>query len=119
MRAILILILLAAAPASAEPVEDAFRRGCEARERPELRASESWTWIRELCARDAAQRARLFREAGRDGRLAILAEDCADWYARNGWRLPEALRNAPRRRQALVAAACASEAEERLRGLGP
>ncbi|MEK0081781.1 hypothetical protein [Benzoatithermus flavus] len=116
---VLALVALATGPALADPVEDVFRRGCEERERPELRSGATWPWIEQLCARDAAERAALFRSADHRGRLEILAEDCTDWYARNGWWLPEELRRDARRRRACVEAACRGEAEERLRNMSP
>lgn len=116
------LLLATAAPPVAvagEPIEDAFRRGCLERERAELRGTATWAWIEELCARDADGRAAAFRAADREGRLGILAEDCADWYGRNGERLPDVLQRDPRARRAYVAFVCRREAEERLRALGP
>ena len=82
----------AAGPAgAADPVEADFRRACLEGEPEALKRSDTWAWIEDLCGRAAAERAAAFRAAGRDGRLALLAEDCVDWYANNRWRLPERL----------------------------
>lgn len=116
-----VLLTLASAgaanPGAADPVEADFRSACLDGERNELRRGDTWAWIEELCARAAAERAAVFRAADREGRLALLAEDCTFWYAANGWRLPERLRHDARARRAHVEAACRSEAEERLRRL--
>jgi hypothetical protein len=100
-------------------VREAFRATCLAAERPELRGTPTWDWIELLCDRHAAARADAFAAADRAGRLGLLAEECAAWFHASGWRWPgwsgqDAAARAPH-----VDAACAAEAEERLRELAP
>ena len=101
-------------PVAADRLEPYFRTTCEDRERPELRASPSWPWIAEVCAKEAAARSQEFREAAREHRLAMIALDCEDWYRRNAWRFGKRVSaDAPRWAQ-VVAAKCMAEAQEEL-----
>ena len=107
----------AAEPSAATAVGDLFFRSCVGLERAEPRRSDTWAWVEDLCRREAALKRDLFTAADRAGRLRLLADECAAWYRRNVWRLPDRLRDDPGARGAYVLAVCAAEAEERLRDL--
>lgn len=94
-----------------------FEGSCLAAERPELRASATGRWIEALCAQEALARAQAFASLDRTGRLRELGRDCERWHEANRWRLPPHLQEDPQGRTGYVAAACAAEAEERLRAL--
>ena len=108
---------VSATESTPERLVAAFKESCLAAERPELKGTGTWRWIEELCAREAEARARAFAGLDHAGRLGELGRDCERWHAANRWRLPPDLQEDPRARAGYIAAACAAEAEERLRAL--
>ena len=70
-----------------------------------------------MCARTAGEHAVEFRAADRPQRLAMLAADCREWFARNGWRFSRRVTGNDAAWQAIIRSRCAAEAGEDLERL--
>jgi hypothetical protein len=114
----LILGLTASAGAGLRDARALFYQACLNLERQDLRATETWSWIEDLCRQQAELEVKQFSTTDRAGRKTMLADLCKRWYERNVWRLPAPLQADTDAQRDYVATVCDQEAVERLDALG-
>jgi hypothetical protein len=114
MTLVILADLLAVAPSMAQSIEERFLQRCLDSEPAHLRASPPEGWFHSLCLEEARQRARDFREGGRDQRLALLGAGCREWFDANSWRFSPRVTGDERAWRTMTERRCVAEAEDEL-----